>query len=101
MLYFIFFSSNNNVNTNNSNSSRRFSTGSAEAPVNLHELDTDHLALVVDGPSLVDILASPQATHMLLQLGCFCKAVIACRVSPAQKQLIVKMVKDGLPHKVK
>jgi P-type E1-E2 ATPase len=36
---------------------------------------------------------------MLLQLGCFCKAVIACRVSPAQKQLIVKMVKEGLPHK--
>jgi len=66
--------------------------------VNLHELDTDHLALIVDGPSLLDILADDTARHQLLQLGCFCKAVIACRVSPAQKQLIVKMVKDGLPH---
>jgi phospholipid-translocating P-type ATPase (flippase) len=73
-------------------------SASGIAPVNLHELDTDHLALIVDGPSLLDILADDTARHQLLQLGCFCKAVIACRVSPAQKQLIVKMVKDGLPH---
>lgn len=62
-------------------------------------MDTDHLALVVDGPSLTTILANDEYRHALLQLGCFCKAVIACRVSPAQKQHIVKMVKVGLPHK--
>ena len=69
------------------------------AKVTLAELETDQLALIVDGPSLTELLANEQSRHMLLQLGCFCKAVIACRVSPAQKQLIVKMVKDGLPNK--
>jgi magnesium-transporting ATPase (P-type) len=64
----------------------------------LHELDTDHLALIVDGPSLTDILDDPELTRKLLHLGCFCRAVVACRVSPAQKQLVVKMVKTGLPH---
>ena len=33
-----------------------------------------------------------------LSSSCFCRAVVACRVSPAQKQLVVKMVKTGLPH---
>jgi magnesium-transporting ATPase (P-type) len=55
------------------------------------------LALVVDGPALTGILASDAHTKNLLALACSCRAVVACRVSPAQKQLIVKMVKEGLP----
>jgi phospholipid-transporting ATPase len=57
------------------------------------------LGLVVDGPSLLDILADPEYKQNLLDLACSCVAVVACRVSPAQKQLIVKMVKDGLPYR--
>lgn len=59
------------------------------------------LGLVVDGPSLTDILGNEAFKAMLLDLACSCAAVVACRVSPAQKQLIVKMVKDGLPTKVR
>jgi phospholipid-translocating ATPase len=33
---------------------------------------------------------------MLLRLGIQCDGVICCRVSPLQKALIVKLVKDGL-----
>ena len=33
---------------------------------------------------------------MLLTLGGMCKSVIACRVSPAQKRLIVRLVKRGV-----
>lgn len=33
---------------------------------------------------------------MLLTLGSMCKSVIACRVSPAQKRLIVRLVKRGV-----
>ena len=34
--------------------------------------------------------------HLLLRLSMQCEAVICCRVSPLQKALIVKLVKDGL-----
>jgi len=54
--------------------------------------------LVVDGPSLSLILGTSHE-KLLLELACSCAAVVACRVSPAQKQLIVKMVKEGLPNK--
>ena len=33
---------------------------------------------------------------MLLHLGTRCEGVICCRVSPLQKALVVKLVKDGL-----
>ena len=33
---------------------------------------------------------------MLLELAILCEAVICCRVSPLQKALVVKLVKDGL-----
>ena len=34
--------------------------------------------------------------RLLLRLGMLCEAVICCRVSPLQKALIVKLVKDGI-----
>ena len=33
---------------------------------------------------------------ILLQLAMHCEGVICCRVSPLQKALIVKLVKDGI-----
>lgn len=38
----------------------------------------------------------PFSKELLLQLSTRCEAVICCRVSPLQKALIVKLVKDGL-----
>ncbi|THH28398.1 hypothetical protein EUX98_g5794 [Antrodiella citrinella] len=52
--------------------------------------------LVVDGAALGYALADEQHKHLLLKLATQCEAVICCRVSPLQKALIVKLVKDGL-----
>lgn len=49
-------------------------------------------ALVINGHSLVHCL-KPDLEKMLLDLGCSCKAVICCRVTPLQKALVVDLVK--------
>ncbi|KAK9473226.1 uncharacterized protein V1510DRAFT_393138 [Dipodascopsis tothii] len=62
---------------------------------------TDHTppppthALVIDGDALKLMLDGALKTRFLL-LCKQCKAVLCCRVSPAQKAAVVKMVKDGL-----
>ncbi|CDR41476.1 CYFA0S07e02630g1_1 [Cyberlindnera fabianii] len=60
-----------------------------EYRISQHDIDT--LALVIDGKSLG--FALEYCDDLLLELGCLCKAVICCRVSPLQKALVVKMVK--------
>ncbi|TCD68462.1 hypothetical protein EIP91_010748 [Steccherinum ochraceum] len=52
--------------------------------------------LVIDGAALEYALSDEQHKHLLLRLATQCEAVICCRVSPLQKALIVKLVKDGL-----
>lgn len=41
-------------------------------------------------------LNEPSSKELLLQLAIQCEAVICCRVSPLQKALVVRLVKDGL-----
>ena len=52
--------------------------------------------LVIDGSSLQHALGEDYSKEMLLYLATRCQAVICCRVSPLQKALIVKLVKEGL-----
>jgi phospholipid-translocating ATPase len=52
-------------------------------------------ALIVDGQSLKYALEDEEMKGKLLDLGCRCKAVICCRVSPLQKAKVVEMVKRG------
>jgi phospholipid-translocating ATPase len=52
-------------------------------------------ALVIDGNSLKFALESPLKS-LFLELGCRCKSVLCCRVSPLQKALVVKLVREGL-----
>ena len=49
-------------------------------------------ALVINGHSLAFAL-KPEMELTLLNLGCMCKAVICCRVTPLQKALVVDLVK--------
>lgn len=57
---------------------------------------SDSLALVIEGSTAVEaILGDPELEDRLLTLASACRAVVACRVSPAQKRLIVKLVKDA------
>ena len=41
-------------------------------------------------------LSDDKHKHLLLRLAMQCEGVICCRVSPLQKALVVKLVKDGL-----
>ena len=50
------------------------------------------LALIVTGEALEFILADAKLSHLLMDIGRVCDAVIACRVSPSQKANIVAMV---------
>merc|ERR1712196_450313 len=57
------------------------------------------LALVVTGEALEIILADAHLSHLLMDIGRVCDAVIACRVSPSQKANIVSMVHSlARPH---
>jgi phospholipid-translocating ATPase len=55
----------------------------------------EDLALVIDGNSLKFALET-ECKPLLLELGCRCKSVLCCRVSPLQKALVVRLVKEGL-----
>ncbi|KAJ7220788.1 phospholipid-transporting ATPase 1 [Mycena pura] len=51
-------------------------------------------AVVIDGDTLRYAL-NPELKEMFLNLGTQCETVVCCRVSPAQKALTVKLVKEG------
>ncbi|KAK0464027.1 phospholipid-translocating ATPase [Armillaria novae-zelandiae] len=52
--------------------------------------------LVIDGAALDYALGDEQHKSLLLKLTMSCEGVICCRVSPLQKALVVRLVKDGL-----
>jgi phospholipid-translocating ATPase len=51
-------------------------------------------AVVIDGDTLRYAL-DPSVKPLFLSLGTQCDTVVCCRVSPAQKAMTVKLVKDG------
>ncbi|KAJ1944763.1 phospholipid transporting ATPase, partial [Linderina pennispora] len=53
------------------------------------------LGLVIDGHSLKYAL-EPDISPLLLELAVRCQSVVCCRVSPLQKALVVRLVKEGL-----
>ncbi|XP_076104563.1 phospholipid-transporting ATPase ID-like isoform X1 [Mytilus galloprovincialis] len=53
---------------------------------------SDEFALVINGHSLIHALHRDMEL-LLLELGCSCKAVICCRVTPLQKAMVVDLVK--------
>jgi hypothetical protein len=63
----------------------------ADAPA-LEDLQSDHLALILDGPALACILGDAEMERLLLRVATLCKSVVACRVSPAQKRELVRCV---------
>ncbi|KAF9016585.1 phospholipid-translocating P-type ATPase [Hymenopellis radicata] len=52
--------------------------------------------LVIDGSALGHALGDEDHKSLLLRLAMLCEGVICCRVSPLQKALVVRLVKDGL-----
>lgn len=54
----------------------------------------DAFAVVIDGDTLRHAL-HPELKAMFLNLATQCETVVCCRVSPAQKALVVKLVSPG------
>jgi phospholipid-translocating ATPase len=52
--------------------------------------------LVIDGAALDVALSDKEHRSLLLRLAMLCEGVICCRVSPLQKAMVVRLVKDGL-----
>lgn len=52
--------------------------------------------LVIDGTAMEYAFADERSKRLMLRLAMECEGVICCRVSPLQKALIVKLVKDSL-----
>ncbi|CAI5700794.1 hypothetical protein KXD40_009608 [Peronospora effusa] len=59
------------------------------------EMPQQDLALVIDGETLE--LALEECPELFLKVAEKCVAVIACRVSPAQKAQLVRLVRDNNP----
>ncbi|KAI6045617.1 hypothetical protein EDC04DRAFT_2865155 [Pisolithus marmoratus] len=75
---------------------RRLSTGMASLVGEDNGRRSGGYVLVIDGAALGQALSDDQQKKLLLSLGTQCEGVICCRVSPLQKALVVKLVKDGL-----
>ncbi|XP_029649206.1 phospholipid-transporting ATPase ID isoform X2 [Octopus sinensis] len=56
------------------------------------EIEPNQYALVINGHSLIHALEKSMES-LLLEVGCLCKAVICCRVTPLQKARVVDLVK--------
>ncbi len=68
--------------------------------ISMHDLSgesyqLDAMALIIDGKSLTFALKDDMKL-LLLELATMCKSVICCRVSPLQKALVVKLVKENM-----
>jgi len=67
---------------------------------NMDGIVAQNLALVISGTALQGLLQDEQGNKeyedLLLSIAKMCSVVVACRVSPKQKALIVKMAKNGI-----
>lgn len=61
-----------------------------------HSAPNEKFGVIIDGDALKLALGDPEIQKKFLLLCKQCKAVLCCRVSPAQKASVVKMVKDTL-----
>lgn len=67
-----------------------------EAAKEIHEPPSGNIGVVIDGDALKLALSNENIEREFLLLCKNCKAVLCCRVSPAQKASVVKLVKNTL-----
>lgn len=53
-------------------------------------------ALVIEGAALKHLLGDPELEELIFAIASSCEAVIACRVSPRQKALLVRLVRHNI-----
>ncbi|KAF9160901.1 hypothetical protein DFQ26_005061 [Actinomortierella ambigua] len=59
-----------------------------------------HVVVVIDGATLGIVEQTPELMALFVELGIRADSVICCRVSPAQKALVVKTVRGKCKHAV-
>ncbi|CAG8443687.1 9186_t:CDS:2 [Diversispora eburnea] len=59
-----------------------------------------HAVAVVDGATLMTIEKDTELMKTFVSLGILCEAVVCCRVSPAQKALVVRNIREKLKQTV-
>ncbi|CAG9334297.1 unnamed protein product [Blepharisma stoltei] len=70
-----------------------------DGDLEVKNMNTLKLALIVDGVTLGFILSDPVCLRLFVILSTLCKSVICCRVSPLQKAEVVKTLKNHLAFK--
>ncbi|KAF7337884.1 Phospholipid-transporting ATPase [Mycena venus] len=75
---------------------RRLNTGLSSIVSNTNGEKPGGFVLVIDGTALGYALVDEHNKSLLLRLAMLCEGVICCRVSPLQKALVVRLVKDGI-----
>lgn len=53
-------------------------------------------SLLVEGESLTLIFNNPAFQQAFLEISQHCESVVCCRVTPKQKALVVRLIKDNL-----
>ncbi|CAI2165578.1 13647_t:CDS:2 [Funneliformis geosporum] len=66
----------------------------------IHKSKISHSVTIVDGNTLMIIEQNPELMDLFLKLGVLCEAVICCRVSPSQKALVVRKIREKLTDAV-
>lgn len=72
----------------------RSSAGQVLAPGEVSAVPKDQLAVIVDGSALDQIFGNVELEAMLFAITSAVGVVVACRVSPKHKSLMVKLVKE-------
>ncbi|KAK0439550.1 phospholipid-translocating ATPase [Armillaria borealis] len=87
------------VSSRDDNALRRIETGISSIVGPNNGDRPGGFVLVIDGTALdyaSTALGDEEHKSLLLRLAMLCEGVICCRVSPLQKALVVRLVKDGL-----
>ncbi|SGZ57242.1 CIC11C00000002623 [Sungouiella intermedia] len=88
-----YLSENFNINLNSADDVKE----AIAAAKGDHSIPTSNTALIIDGAALTLVFSENELVRQkFLLLGKQCKSVICCRVSPAQKAQVVKVVKENL-----
>jgi phospholipid-translocating P-type ATPase (flippase) len=67
---------------------------------NIYKGKVNHAVAIVDGTTLMIIEQNPEIMDLFINLGILCEAVICCRVSPCQKALVVRKIREKLTNAV-
>ncbi|RIA85722.1 hypothetical protein C1645_361307 [Glomus cerebriforme] len=67
---------------------------------NIHKGKSNHAVTIIDGDTLIIIEQDPELMDLFMDLSILCEAVICCRVSPCQKALVVRKVREKITNAV-